>query len=614
MTGVILFCYLILALRLWHEQIMSFSQYDSAVEKQTIRRIRQPAVRGRIITDDAYILADNIAVYNIVFDLSIMRQPGYRSRTIDYIVKAAERIGHIIGRSNTLITPEKINAHINYKPALPMTAFKSLTGAELAKVAEMTPAIPGMDIITIPVRRYKYGKTACHIIGYIRKDDPAKAQDKTEYFYYIPDERGKTGLEKAYDESITEGDVTVRGLRGTPGNSLVRVDFRGYVYETVGNSIQAQLGHDIVLTLNFKAQRIAEKLMRGKRGAFVLLDASTGAVLAMVSSPEYDLSKFVPRLSPAYYNSLIHDPDDPSMPNRGRPLFNKALNGTYEPGSIIKPLIALALLKNEMPQNETVFCSGRSYIGKRPIRCASWRRGGHGSLNLVGALEQSCNVFFIEEGRVLGVEKIAETLALMGIGQDTEFILPNKKALLPSREGKFRRSGTKWTAFDTALISIGQGEVTVTPLQVALYMAAIANGGTLWQPYLLKEVLDEQGNSILIHKPHARAELDIPEKFLDLIREGMSRVVRGRNGSGKRGNAERIKIYGKTGTAQKESHGVKGQNTWFAGYGIKGEKKYSFAVFVEDGSSGGRTCAPIAKDFFDTWLAEEGSASPAEIK
>lgn len=673
--GAISLFYLIVAFRLLNEQVWSGSEYDSAIDEQTVRRIRQPAVRGRIMTSDGKVLADNIPVYNIVFDLAQMRQPGRAGKTIKHIVDSSEKLANAMGRDNplkydisfvfskmnsgdsqyiidkafefakiigrknslnpkiikdfllkqpksaytvfedisiedyesvkkkaketrgVLLTDNKIQSHITMTPALPMTVFEKLTEEELARIAEIIPPVLGMDIITIPERRYPHGKTASHIIGYIRKDDPRTADDRSEYFYYIPDQKGKKGLEMVYDESITDGEVTIRGLRGSPGNSLVLVDFKGYVNKTIGNSIEAQLGHDIVLTLDFKAQQIAEKLLLGKKAAFVLLDADTGEIIALASSPGYDISQFTPRLSPTYYNSLLKDPD--------RPLFNRALDGTYEPGSIIKPIIALSLLDNKISDYDSILCEGRSYIGNASIRCASWRSGGHGHLDMISSIEQSCNVYFIEQARILGLEKLAQTLDNVGVGESTEFVIPHAKGILPSREGKVKRKKLRWNAFDTALLSIGQGEITVSPLQAALFIATIANGGNLWRPYILKSVLDAKGNTILINKPFARGELNIPKETLDIIHEGMSRVVRGNNGSGKNAATDAIKLYGKTGTAQKGKKGSMKQNTWFAGFGTHKEKRYAFAVFVEDGASGGKTCAPIAKKFFETWLKEK---------
>ena len=592
--------YFILEARLWQEQVYHGSDYDKAVSNQSIRRIRKPAPRGRIFTADKKILADNIPVFNLIFHLAEMRQPGRKIKTIEYMITAADIAGKAIGRPHSL-TAEKIQRHRNYTPALPMAIFENLTTEELAKISELPVPISGMEIITVPQRRYKYGETACHLLGYIRKDDPQKASDRDEYFYYIPDEKGKKGLEKEYDLSIPVMEIKanklrrltgLRGLRGSPGSRLVRVDFRGYIYKTIGNTLHSQPGHDIVLTINFKAQQIAEKLLKNHTGAFVLLDASTGAVISMVSSPGYDISKFMPRLSIKYWNTLRNDPE--------RPLVNRATAGEYEPGSIIKPIIALSLLENEMPESDIVSCPGKSYIGNATIRCA--RRSGHGNLNVISAIEQSCNVFFIEQGRVLGLEKISETLSSFGIGEKTDFPLYERSGLLPSRTDKYYKTGKRWNVFDTALISIGQGNIQITPLQAALFTAAIANNGTLWRPYLLQKVLDADGNTIYITQPLPKNELDINKKYLEVVRKGMYQVVHSANGSGKRANTNKIKLYGKTGTAEKGTKANRTKNTWFVGFGTHKERTYAFAVFVENGVSGGKTCAPIAKAFFDTWL------------
>ncbi|NOY75116.1 MAG: hypothetical protein GXP32_04910, partial [Kiritimatiellaeota bacterium] len=349
--GLISLAYFLILGRLWYEQIQNGELRGNEIRRQTIRRIRRPAVRGMITTSDGVVMAKNTPAFNIVFDIAAMRQPGYSSRTIEYIIASAERVADAIQRDNPL-TKMKVREHINYKPALPLTVFTKLTKEELAKASEIVPPIAGMEIVSIPVRRYPHGKTACQLIGYLRTDDPSKAEDRSKYFYYIPDKRGVEGIEKAYDTEISQGDVKIRGLRGAPGNSLVKVDFRGYVHDTIGTPKQGVVGHDIVLTLNFKAQTIAEKLLAGKSGAMVLLDAGDGAVLAMASMPGYDLSKFVPRLSSSYWREITSNPN--------RPLFNRALQGHYEPGSIIKPLIAIALLRNGMPVEETVSCPGRA--------------------------------------------------------------------------------------------------------------------------------------------------------------------------------------------------------------------------------------------------------------
>lgn len=698
---VVLTYFLVLETKLWQEQILMGSFYDNEISSQSIRRIRKPAPRGRIFTSDKKLLADNVPIFNLVFHLQEMRQPGRKKQTIKHIVESAGKASKIIGRENPLkydllfitskmagknldetadnvmmnikkfslakgdkqlplsrsqvlkhlrtyskhplmvyknldikdynlikalstsikgsvLTEWSTIQHINTQPALPMNIFEDLTKKELALIAEMPKPIPGLEVMVVPQRRYKYGNTACHLLGFIRKDDPQKATDRDEYFYYIPDEKGKKGLEKVYDSSIPESDlkrqkhleisnnklganqpiapveeeVKRRGLRGKAGSSLVQVDFRGIIAKNIGNSIQAKAGNDLVLTLDFEAQQIAEKLMIKHTGAFVLLNADSGAVIAMVSSPGYDISKFMPSISKKDWDKFIKDPK--------KPLLNRATAGEYEPGSIIKPLIALAILENNYPAGEVINCPGRSYIGNTSIRCG--RRSGHGNLDLVAALEQSCNVYFIEQGKVAGLEKIAEKLQDFGIGQKTEIPIYERSGLLPSRADLYYKTGRKWNIFDTALISIGQGNIQVTPLQAALFVAAIANGGTIWRPYLLKEMLDPKGNTIYITKPFPKTELKINPEHLEKIEQGMYNVVHGSNGSGKKAQTNIIKLYGKTGTAQKGKKPNIRKNTWFSGFGTHKGTTYAFAIFVENGSSGGRTCAPIAKQFFETYL------------
>ena len=593
--GCVSAIYLVIVARLWSEQVVGGAVREKEIAKQSIRQVRQPAIRGRILTSDGVVLAENKPEFNIVFHLSEMRMPGAAKKTIEHVIASAERVARAIGRPNPL-TEKKIRWHINYRPALPMTVFPALNQSELAAAAEIAPPIRGMEISTTPTRRYPMGRVACHLLGYVRKQPRDKAEDKDDYFYYLPDEVGVRGIEKAFDKLAATEPLPIRGLRGSPGRSLFRVDFRGYVHERIGRAVPAKVGSDIVLTIDFKAQRIAERLLEGKKAAFVLLDASTGAVLAMASSPGYDLSNFMPRLPSSYWKKLQGDPDIP--------LLDRAIQCCYEPGSIIKPVVAIALLENGMPPTEVVNCGGRSYIGKnrKAIKCWAWRSGGHGPLNVVGAIEQSCNVFFIEEGRVLGMEKIAETMSSFGIGKETGFELPNKKGLAPDRATKLRRTGVRWTEFDTALLCIGQGFINETPLRAALVAATLANGGTLWRPFILKSVLDSSGNTIYTTKPLARAELHVDPKIIAVVREGMSRVVRGVHGSGKNADTPKIKLYGKTGTAEKGGGKVKRKNTWFMGFGSKDGTTYAFAILVEDGQSGGKTCAPIARMFFDEYL------------
>lgn len=602
MAFIVFFLYAVILIQLWSIQVQSGDEILEKVSEQYVRKIRVPAVRGRIFTSDGVMLAGNAASYEVVFHISEMRRPGKRSRTVDYVLAEANRLAACIGRAPEL-TEKSIITHMNLFPGLPITVFKELNFFELAKAYEISPMIPGMDIVTNPLRTYPKGKTAGQLIGYVGFEDPSSAVDRSGYKYYIPDLIGRAGLEKAYDSWIlpVKNQIALEQdsekpeipkekrplLRGFPGRKLVIVDTRGFVRETMAE-VPAENGKDIVLTLNYKAQAAAERVIANVSGALVLLDASNGEVLAMASSPSYEPSLFVPRISSAEYKALRDAP--------GKPLFNKAYQGAFSPGSIIKPLVAMSVLENGISPESTVYCDGYTPIGANRIRC--WiKADGHGEVTLYDALAVSCNDYFIESGLKLGLDRLAASFRSAGIGSKTGFVLSETAGRLPDRRHK-----RVWTAFDTALISIGQGDVLVSPLQAAVYTAAIANGGTLWKPNILKNILNPNGMVIYTEPAVAKGHLAASPRTLEMMRRGMYLSVNSDIGGSKRARNNVIDLYGKTGTAEVGSGDNRYKNTWFIGFGTKNGKTYAIAILVERGEAGGKTCAPLAAEFFEKFL------------
>ncbi len=580
------FVYAIIAIQLWNVQIRSGEEHREKVSKQYARKIRMPAVRGRIFSSDMKLLADNRPSYNVLFHLSEMRQPGRRSKTIDYVLSEAERLGNAMGRDSQLRASD-VSAHMNMFPGIPMTVFMDLSPKELGRAAELSPEIAGMELTPLPVREYPEHGLAANVVGYVGPDDPKLAEDRSEFFYYIPDMVGRSGVERVYDDDI----------RGSPGKKLVIVNHKGFVHETVGKPTPAQNGNDIRLTIDSKAQRAAERFMEGRQGAVVILDAGTGAVLAMATAPSYDPSVFVPKISRQDWAKLNTDPR--------RPMFNRPALGTYTPGSIMKPLVSIGLLENGLSPSFEVVCDGGTTIGNARIKCASWRSGGHGPVNIEHAIEQSCNDFFIENGMRLGVDRLRKTLVSAGLGSPTGFQLPEGSGLLPSKEYKSKYYKAPWNEFDTALLSIGQGMVMVTPLQVAVYTAAIANGGTLWKPFILYEKRDPKGFVTFKQTPESSGKLAVSPANLDIVRHGMWLSVNSSKGSSRFGKNSRIELSGKTGTAEMGPKNDRYTNTWFLGFGkIPDGRLISIVVFVERGDSGGKTCAPIASKILQEWLPE----------
>lgn len=568
----------ILIFRLWHEQLRLGEAHRRSISRQSIRRIRLAPIRGRIFSADGVALADNQPVYDLMFHLHEMRRGSRRGRrnTVDLILDQIVLTAKIIGRKNT-ITREQLERHIRVYPALPFRGFTNLTPAERARISETMPAIPGLEI-AIHVRRvYPQNDVGPHLIGFVGHRDPATEQQRKNYSYFLPELVGRAGLERVYDPQ----------LRGKGGTRLVRVDCRGFFHDELANFWLSRHGNDLHLTINSRAQRIAQNLLRGKKGALVLMNCHSGALLALVSSPSYDLN----HLSGKRYAELAGD-------TKQRPLVNRALTAGYMPGSIIKPLIALCLLKNgTVTPTETINCPGGVEVGNAWISCAN--HAGHGPVNLTTALEVSCNSYFITAGLRCGIDRISPFLATAGIGQNPGLKLGGGAGILPSG------AQPGWTTFDTALISIGQGKISVSPLQAAMYVAAIANGGRLMRPYLIQSIRDPKGHYLQVAKREIIDNLPISPSALAIVRRGMEQVVHGKHATAPAARTKRIYLAGKTGTAEVGEGSKKRKNTWFVCFGPVSSPRYAMAIIVENGVSGGKTAAPIARRFFESFLLKK---------
>lgn len=570
----------ILVIRLWKMQVVDNMKYEEKSQKQSVRAIRVPPVRGRILARDGTPLVENRVSWDVKLHLAELRG-STTAKTIGNVMAAAESAAARIGRKNPL-TKEAVQRHMNYYPGIPLELFTDLTNAEHLSLAEQLPRIPGLEITAEPVRSYPQGAIASQIIGYTGPLDPNEAEDRGDYFYYIASLRGKSGLERLFDEK----------LRGMPGSRLALVNSAGFVHEYVeSEETEAQNGFDLCLTLDLKAQKTAERLLRGRTGAIVLLNAENGEVLAMASAPTFDPRLFVPRISAQDYAALTEDP--------GHPFLNRAVMGSYMPGSIIKPLTALAALKAGINPSETFVCTGKVPYGYSPIHCMN--NAVHGPLNMLDALKRSCNSYFVTMGMRTGIDTLSAVFSSAGLGKPTGWLMRESRGHCPSNSGA-------WRPEETAYVSFGQGRVEVTPLQAALYTAAIANGGTLWKPVLLSHIYDSSsgsGHVSVFDAVHERnGQLDAAPEALATVREGMRRVVWENGGSGKGARTSKIVLYGKTGTADVVVRGRKYKNAWFIGFGRDPKTRilYAIAVLIEHGESGGRTAAPVAGAFFEEFL------------
>jgi len=431
------------------------------------------------------------------------------------------------------------------------------------------------------------------VIGYARPSDVRGEPDRRDFFYYHADLTGRSGVERVLEHF--RGGLAENGLRGAPGCELIQVDHLGFVSARKLEKIPPVNGNHVVLTIHSRAQKLGEELLSGKTGALVLLDADTGEALALVSSPSYDLSRVSPVWRKEYYQQLLNDP--------AKPLFSRAFQGSYTPGSIMKPLVALAALNDGFDPATVIDCDGRSLVGGAKISCNNpW---GHGTLNLRKALEKSCNDYFIEMGVKLGMEKISAMFHAAGIGSPSGLEIGGSTGLLPRRELKNLRYRGPWNSYDTALISIGQGLVLISPVQAARFTAALANGGRLVSVHLLKEIVSDSGRVLYRNAPAPAPPWALREGALEAVRDGMFQVVNAPGGSGRGAHSGRLAIYGKTGTAEVDVGERRINNTWFIAFTSHRGRRYALAILIEDGRSGGRDCAPLAKEFLERFLLED---------
>ena len=591
----------LLTWRLGQVQLQHASKYDASVSRQSLRRILLEPVRGRILAADGTVLVDNRACYDLIFHPNEMRQPrvpgkSARTHTLDYILENAYELAEKLKRP-TPITRAQLETHLRISPAMGITIFRDLTPREMAALTEMSPPIPGTEIVPRIIRAYPYPGIASHLLGFTAKQprEPPGLNEEGEEeetgggprFAYLPPALvGRQGLEYACDAELS----------GKPGEKTVQVDILGYIHSEIGAAIPPQHGGDLVLTLDLRAQLAAERALRGQTGAMVVLDVNTGAVLALASWPSYDLAT----LTAESYKRLAANKIQ-------RPLVNRAVSGSYQPGSILKPLTALAALQSgALSATETITCTGSYRItpASKPIGC--WKTEGHGTVGMVQALSQSCNSYFIHAGMSAGLDHLLPILQAAGLGQETGLELGGSGGFLPSREWAATspaHNRQPWSAFDTALLSIGQGPVTITPVQAAVYTAAIANGGTVFRPYLVQSVRGADNTMLRQTAPLGDRHLPVMQKELAIIHQGMWDAVNGEKSTAASARNPYITIAGKTGTAEViQSGGERHKNTWFIGYAPADTPKYAIAIVVERGQSGGHTASPVACRFLTEWL------------
>lgn len=580
---------LLLAAALARVQVLHGERYGDREQTQQLRRIRIPSVRGEIVDRNGIVLANNRPSYDVVVYLD---QLGHVSKRRDIAQVAGFTLGSLSRALQMPVTLADRDLRIHYqrRRPIPLALWRNVRADQVAQFAEQASEIPGADLVATPVRQYPFGTLAAHLLGYVgRAEQQSDEQQLERYYYYEPDTVGRQGVERACD----------KWLRGAPGGRTIRVNPSGVKVADVGEKL-AERGNRVVLTLDARIQRVVEQavantaLPAGKdlRGAAVVLDVRTGEVLAMMSAPTYDPNLFNPGVPAEQVNALLNDPRSP--------MLNRVYGARYAPGSTFKPVTLLAGLESgTVSWHDSVVCEGSMKIGKwpRPFRC--WNAHGHGTVDGVGAIKLSCDIWFYQKGMAMGVDEIDKIGAQFGLGQPTGFDLAHDHSgLLPNPDWKWTQKGERWWDGDTAQMAIGQSFLLVTPLQMACVAATFANGGTLLRPFVVKRIEAEAGKVVTETKPQARGRLNVKPQNLQIVREAMLAAVQTVDGTGHRAAVKGLQIAGKTGTAEFETPTGRIKRTWFIGFGPYEQPQVAVVVLIEDGESGGHTAAPVAGEIF----------------
>ncbi|MCX7846613.1 MAG: penicillin-binding protein 2 [bacterium] len=568
LLGLFLGSLVILLAQLIQLQLLRGSYYRRVAARQSLRMVWVPALRGRIYDRHMQVLADNRPAFDI--EVSPTELSGRQQTNVVRALAALLQQPAEVLWSN--LQPHRYFA---YQPA---RVARDITHRQMLRVAERLHALPAVEVVVNPLRRYPHGAACGHVLGYVSSVPPDHPRLKSGE-YSLNDVVGASGIERVCEEY----------LHGVNGKKLVQVDRRSRYVET--KEVRPPIpGHDVILTIDATLQSVLAEALSNRVGAAVALDPRTGEVLAMVSSPGFDPNLFVGGISPAVFAALREDPL--------RPLLNRAIAGQYQLGSAFKPITAIAGIENDLITSTTVYYDISGYFDYGAQRWYNFRRLRQGMLTLPEALRVSCNTFFCYFAPQIGVARLAMYARLFGLGDRTGIELPGEAAgLVPDAGWKRQRMHEPWYPGDTINFAIGQGYLLVTPLQVACMTAVIANRGTWYPPRIIRAyVINRQ--TVLARSTRAPVPVPVSQEAFALVRRGLWEVVNTRNGSGRLAYLERPVVAGKTGSA------MVGPVTygWFTGYAPADEPALVVTVLVEGAETGGRDAAPIARRAFAAYF------------
>ena len=579
-TVILGIAFLGLVSRLWFLQVLKGDEFEAFSRDNRIRIERVPASRGRIL--DRY--GRELVVNRPSFDVYVL------PKDAGDVSALSVNLSRVLNEDPKKIE-QKIKQATKKNRFKPVLLAQDINRDQLAYIEARRSSLPGLTIEVNNLRQYPHGVLGASFLGYIGKVSEAEllATPELSNNGLV----GKTGVEKTWEGSLRGKDGFIQRVTDALGRE---VNSNLFLKDLVNR--RSVPGNDVVMSVDIDLQKAAEDALGEEFGAIIAVNVRNGEVLALASKPTFDPAEFVKGIDSKAWSKLISDKDFP--------LVSRATQGLYAPGSVFKMVpSAAAMTEGVIDPDTLVHCPGYYRVGSHVYRC--WKRGGHGWMNMREAIVQSCDVYFYRLADKLGIDRMSRYMNFFGFGSPTGIGIEERAGITPSREWKLERFKKPWYKGETIVSGIGQGYVSVTPLQIAMMTAAIANDGTLLTPKLvIKEVAFSGQTRLNILPP--RGELPVGKDTLALIRDAMTGVVNGPGGTGHGARIENITVAGKTGTAQVVS--LDSQSTdrahkdhaWFTSFVPAEAPEIAVTVLIEHGGKGGAVAAPIAKKIIETYF------------
>jgi penicillin-binding protein 2 len=568
---------LILGLRLAQMQLVQAAEWRLAAERNRSQMIHQNAPRGRIYDRNGVPVATNAPAFSLIY-----LPPGKDQRHQD-LKPLAQELARQLDRD-----PEKLLDDLEQavREESAVRLAENLPTQTMFRLSELKTIYPGVVLIVEARRYYPFGRFASHLLGYMGKMSQREWRERKPKGYRVDSRTGRLGLERIFEDE----------LRGKDGGLRMEVDAQGRLKRVI-DKIPFEAGSNVHLTIDAAVQRAADEGLRGTqtgRGGAVAIDPRNGDLLAMSSQPDFDPNAF-----------LSTDPDEVKSTVQELSEFNNAISGAYPPGSTFKPIVGLAALsEGRVTPDDSVYCPGHFELGGRTFLC--WDHKGHKRVSWLMGLALSCDVYFYTTGLKVGGAAIERYARAFGLGVKTNIPLKGEKSgHLFGPETRKKAGKNWWYDGDTLNLAIGQGELTVTPLQMAIATGAMANRGSVWRPRYIQKIVYADGRPDYVQKPEQLGIVSAKDSAWDQVQHGMEVVITSGTGGGAR--IPGLTVAGKTGTAQ-NPHGE--DHAWFIAYAAKPGEPASIAVavLVENGGHGGSTAAPVARRMI---LAHFGMPDPS---